>query len=116
MFLSDVLLEILVSFEELKKLAIKSDLILCNDSFLLHFFSILNFNVLAIYGPTDPERTLPPNASKIISKKKSQFRPCWGKPYYGKCDNGRCSCFDGLSPQEVYKKSLSILSIKNITS
>jgi len=99
------------SFDELKQISYNANLIVCNDSFLLHYFSIINCNVLAIYGPTDPDRTLPPNAFKIISKKTSLYRPCWGKTYYGRCENGRCSCFDGLDVQDVYKKSLNILSI-----
>lgn len=102
------------TFLELKRLAQESNLIICNDSFLLHFFSILDLKVLGLYGPTDPNRTLPTNAYKILSNKKSIYRPCWGKPYYGVCDNGRCSCFDGLNALDVYKKSLNLVSRKNL--
>lgn len=97
------------SFQKLKQLGQKNDLIICNDSFLLHFFSIINCKVLALYGPTDPDRTLPPNAFKISSKKKSRNRPCWGSDNYGKCDNDRCSCFDGLEIEDVFKESLNLL-------
>lgn len=103
-------LYISISFYKLKKLGQQNDLIICNDSFLLHFFSIINCKVLALYGPTDPDRTLPPNAFKISSKKKSRFRPCWATDNYGKCDNGICSCFDGLEIEDVFKESLYLIS------
>lgn len=99
------------SFDELKSLSDDVDLVVCNDSFLLHFFSIINKKVLALYGPTDPNRTLPPNAYKLTSKLPSSSRPCWGSKLYGKCDNGRCSCFDKLEANDVFNKALSILSI-----
>lgn len=101
------------SFKKLANIAHNSNLIICNDSFLLHFFSFFNINVLGLYGPTDPNRTLPLNASKIISSRFSETRPCWGLPNYGNCDDGRCSCLDGLEPKHVYEKALAIINRDN---
>jgi heptosyltransferase-2 len=102
------------SFKDLKILGSLSNLIICNDSFLLHFFSFINANVLALYGPTDPTRTLPLNSEIITSNKSSKTRPCWNSNNYGKCDDGRCSCFDGLEPEDVYKKAIILLNQKHI--
>ena len=98
------------SFRELKEISLISDLIICNDSFLQHYFCFLNNKVLTLYGPTDPNRTLPPNAFKISSKIPSDTMPCWGTKNYGKCDNGRCSCFDNLFVEDVLTESLKILN------
>ena len=42
------------SFEELKKLSEKSIICICNDSFLMHFFSFTGLNTLSIYGSLKP--------------------------------------------------------------
>lgn len=97
------------TFKELNKVASESDLVICNDSFLLHYFCFSGAKVLALYGPTDPVRTMPPNAFKISSKNPSNTMPCWGTRNYGKCDNGSCSCFDNLEVEDVFIKSLDIL-------
>ena len=97
------------SFEDLVILGKKSDLIVCNDSFLLHFFAFIDSKVLGVFGPTKSTRTLPPNADIIESDLPSKTRPCWGTKNYGRCDNGYCSCFDGLSPKILLKKCLDLL-------
>ena len=97
------------TFEQLKVIAERSDLTICNDTFLLHFFCFCETKVLALYGPTDPDRTLPQSAFKISSRTPSKTKPCWGSKDYGNCDNGRCSCFDGLEAQDVFNKSQQIL-------
>lgn len=98
------------SFYELKNIGQSCDLVICNDSFLLHFFSFIDANVIALYGPTNPLRTLPPNAYMIKSDTFSVSRPCWGTKSYGKCDNGRCSCFDGLEVEDVIEKVAKLLN------
>lgn len=105
----DVDLILSPTFAQIKSIAEKSDLIICNDSFLLHFFCFCETKVLALYGPTNPNRTLPQSAFKISSKTPSKTMPCWGSKDYGNCDNGRCSCFDGLEAEDVFIKSQKIL-------
>jgi ADP-heptose:LPS heptosyltransferase len=99
------------SFNELKLISLKSDLVICNDSFLMHFFCMLGRKVLALYGPTFSNRTLPPNAYKIENRGMPEKTPCWGTKNYGNCDNGRCSCFDFLNVNQVLKESLRILNL-----
>ena len=101
-----------LSFSEIKKLSDDVDLVICNDSFLMHFFSFNNINVLAIYGPTDPNRTLPPNCNKICSNKPSIYMPCWGSMNYGRCDNGKCSCFKNLEVDNVLDKTYDLLKMQ----
>lgn len=100
------------SLSQLKKITLDTNLIICNDSFLLHFFSFLDKKVLALYGPTDPSRTMPLNAFKLTSKSQSNTRPCWGTRNYGRCIGSRCSCFDGLEVEDVLEETENIL-IKN---
>ncbi len=97
------------TFEELKKISNQNDLIVCNDSFLMHFFCMLERKVLALYGPTISSRTLPPNAYKIEDRGSINKKPCWGNKNYGKCDNGRCSCFDNLDVNKVFNECLRLL-------
>ena len=99
------------SFENLKVVSSMTDLVVCNDSFLMHFFSFLKRKVLVLYGPTYSYRTLPPNAYKIENYGKFNKKPCWGSKEYGKCNYGRCSCFDLLNSEIVYKKCLKILDL-----
>ena len=100
-----------LSFSELSKLSNDVDLVICNDSFLMHYFSFLNNNVLAIYGPTNPNRTLPPNCNKICSNNPSIYMPCWGSQQYGRCDKGKCSCFKNLEVDNVLDKTYDLLNI-----
>lgn len=65
--------------------------------------------MLALYGLTDPIRTMTPNIFKISSKNLSSTMPCSGTLSYGKRENERCSCFDNLEVEDVFIKSLNIL-------
>ena len=75
----------------------------------MHFFCMLERKVLALYGPTISSRTLPPNAYKIEDRGSIKKKPCWGEKNYGKCDNGRCSCFDNLDVNKVFNECLKLL-------
>tara|TARA_B100000767_G_scaffold266786_1_gene284658 strand:- start:1982 stop:2476 length:495 start_codon:yes stop_codon:yes gene_type:complete len=111
---SEFKIEQSLSFQDLMAKGLTSDLVICNDSFLLHFFSFIEVATLALYGPTDPLRTLPPNAYMITSKRRSSTKPCWGNKNYGKCSHGICSCFEGLEVEDVIKKISKILNYENI--
>ncbi|MDA9880645.1 hypothetical protein N9C97_04190 [Candidatus Pelagibacter sp.] len=97
------------SFNDLKIISSQKDLIICNDSFLMHFFCMLGRKVLALYGPTISTRTLPLNAYKIEDRGLPERKPCWGTNNYGKCNNGRCSCFDNLGVNKVFNECLRVL-------
>ena len=58
----------------------------------------------------DPNRTLPPETLLIRSKTFPPTRPCWGKPYYGKCSKGICSCLDGLEVEDLFNEVSNILT------
>ena len=98
-----------LSLTEIHSLISRIDLSICNDSFLMHFFSLFSSKTLAIYGPTDPNRTLPPETHIIKSPIFSKTRPCWGKPNYGKCCKGKCTCLDGLEVGHLLEEVLAIL-------
>ncbi|MAJ90362.1 MAG: hypothetical protein CMD08_03705 [Flavobacteriales bacterium] len=109
-YLDDFEIHTELSLSEIYDLTSKIDLSICNDSFLMHFFSLFSTKTLAIYGPTDPNRTLPPGTLHIKSKIFSPTRPCWGKPHYGKCSKGICSCLDGLEVQDLFEEVFNILT------
>ena len=99
-----------LSLSEIVDLKAEIDLSICNDSFLMHFFSLFSIQTLAIYGPTDPNRTLPPHVHMIQSPLSSDTRPCWGTVNYGKCDGDRCNCLDGLEVDNLISKVVKILN------
>lgn len=98
-----------LGFQDLHELAATSDLAVCNDSFLLHFFSLSDVKTLALYGPTDPSRTLPPNAALIHSEVDLACRPCWGTEAYGKCPIAY-SCLSSLEVNEVFNRCLVLVN------
>jgi len=55
----------------------KSDLIVCNDSGLMHVAVAVNTPVVAIYGPTDYTRTAPFGKKHKIIRKELECSPCF---------------------------------------
>jgi heptosyltransferase-2 len=57
-----------------------------SDSSPLHIAAAVNTPIVALFGPTDPRRHMPPAKSSIVIKKEMECAPCY-KP---KCKNPKC--------------------------
>ncbi len=85
----------------------KSNLLVCNDSGLMHVAVAVDTPVVAIYGPTDYTRTAPLGNKHTIIRKKLNCSPCFkmGKQSWDKVTNCpyNYKCLKSISVNEVYK-------------
>ena len=65
------------------------------DSSPLHVAASVNTPFVALFGPTDPRRHLPPANNYVLIKKNISCSPC----YKGKCKSKKC--MELITPQEV---------------
>lgn len=107
-FLPNVKTHLGLTVSAMHALACEANLAVCNDSFLLHFFSLAGLKTLALYGPTDPKRTLPLNSEWIESSEALACRPCWGTDIYGRCPI-EYRCLKNLSFEAVLHKCLAMI-------
>ena len=73
------------------------------DSAPLHIAAAVDTPVIAIFGPTDPARHLPPAKNYILIKKNLACSPCY-KP---KCK--RTECITMISPEEILEAVSKLL-------
>lgn len=66
-----------------------------SDSAPLHIASAVDTPFIALFGPTDPRRHLPPAKDYIVIKKDLECSPC----YKSKCKTKKC--MERISPEEV---------------
>ena len=92
----------------------KCDLLLCNDSGLMHLAVSVNTKVLAVYGPTDYERTFPRWGGCFAIRSSSKCSPCYGFDFHGMRtpDNCGLECLKQISVDEVMKKISTIMDLK----
>ncbi|PIQ89060.1 MAG: hypothetical protein COV72_05310 [Candidatus Omnitrophica bacterium CG11_big_fil_rev_8_21_14_0_20_42_13] len=74
------------------------------DSACLHFASYLNVPVIAVFGPTDPEKYGPWSEKSVVVKKELGCRPC----QKAECASGAPECIDFISAEEVFGKIIKI--------
>ena len=67
----------------------------CVDSSPLHIAAAMNTPFVALFGPTDPNRHLPPAKNFVVIKKDWPCRPC----YKSKCRERKC--MELINPTEV---------------
>ncbi len=84
----------------------KCHVILTIDSAPLHIAAGLKVPVLALFGPTDPRRHLPPGDGVYFIWKKKSCSPC----YRYQCNKKR-SCMDEIPVDEVKGKILEIIKL-----
>ncbi len=84
----------------------KCHVILTTDSAPLHIAVGLKVSVLALFGPTDPRRHLPPGDRVYFIWKKKSCSPC----YRYRCNKKR-SCMDEITVDEVKEKILEIIKL-----
>ncbi len=94
---------------QLAALLSKAQLLITNDSAVMHLASYLNVPVAAIFGPTDEKKYGPwPKKSSVI-KKDIFCRPC----EKAQCRFGTLACFTCLKPKEVFKQVKALLAEKD---
>ena len=80
-------------------------LVICNDSGLLHIASYLDLPLLAIFGPTDENKTGPYSKVCAVARKNMLCSPCVADD----CKNNWC-CMRALSAQHVIDYANEILA------
>jgi lipopolysaccharide heptosyltransferase II len=68
------------------------------DSAPLHIAAAMGVPVVALFGPTSPERHVPPGKDIKIMTKEMDCRPC----YAVKCPSGGYACLSDITSYEVY--------------
>jgi lipopolysaccharide heptosyltransferase II len=84
----------------------KCDVFLTTDSAPLHIAAGLKIPVVALFGPTDPRRHLPPGENVYFIWKKKNCSPC----YKYQC-NKKKSCMQDIAVEEVVDKILEVLEL-----
>lgn len=74
-----------------------TDIVISNDSGLMHICAALKKNLLAIYGSSSPSFTPPLNDNKIILHLNLECSPCFKR----ECPFGHYNCLQQLSPRQV---------------
>ena len=83
----------------------KSDVIICNDSGLMHAAVAVDTPVIAIYGPTDYKRTAPLGEKHTIIRKGLECSPCFKMEGTEKVVNCQYDykCLKLITVDEVFK-------------
>lgn len=95
-----------LTLDDLVYLISRFDLLITNDSGPMHIGAAVGTRLVAVFGPEDPVLMGPyssPNLYRVVCKDVS-CRPCNKK----RCD--RPICLDMITPEEVYKKCVELLS------
>jgi ADP-heptose:LPS heptosyltransferase len=69
-----------------------------SDSAPLHIAAAMKVPVVALFGPTDPMRHLPPADKLKVMRKELPCSPCYGT----KCKLGTRICMNDITAYEVY--------------
>lgn len=91
-----VLLTGKTTINQLAGIITQASFFVTNDSGPMHLANALQTPVVAIFGPTDPQRTRPYQEPAVVLKKEV---PCW-PCFYKKCPYGH-QCMTQITPEEV---------------
>jgi len=99
-----------ISLMQTAALISKLNLLICNDSGLMHVAAALSTPIIAIYGPTDFRRTAPQETIHQIIRKDLNCSPCFklnGPANVLSCSHHNCLEFISVNDVfEAVKKSL----------
>jgi len=85
----------------------RANLLLTNDSGLMHLGGALGLPLAAVFGPTNPVSTAPLGPSRLI-RSRAPCAPCLKRI----CPLPRQICFDEVSPDLVAEAALELLAEK----
>ena len=71
-----------------------------SDSAPLHVAAAMNVPVVALFGPTKPERHAPPADKLTVIRKEIDCSGC----YKSQCHRHRLGCMTGITPEEVFRQ------------
>lgn len=80
-------------------------LIITNDSGPLHLATALAVPSVSIFGPTDPQRTVIPGATRVL-RKAVGCQPC----YQRECPLGHHRCMSEISVDEVHTAAIGLFN------
>ncbi|MFH1878853.1 MAG: lipopolysaccharide heptosyltransferase II [Candidatus Omnitrophota bacterium] len=89
---------------QLMALIKKSDALVTGDSAPMHIAAALNIPFVSIFGPTDPERHLPPCGKCRVLYEKVKCAPC----YRPDCHKNM-ECMKSVTPEQVYIALMEIM-------
>jgi len=93
------------NINELAVLIKKCQVFISADSSPLHIASAVGTPFIALFGPTDSRRHLPPGKNHIVLNKKLHCSPC----YKTKCRLKNCMV--QITPQEVFEAVMKLLKL-----
>ncbi len=93
------------TLRELTGIISLADLLITNDTGPMHLANALRVPVVAIFGPTDPQRTRPWHQPALVLHKRVVCWPCW----YRQCPYDH-RCLRSIGVEEVTQASLALLA------
>jgi len=91
---------------QLAALIKQTQLLITNDSAIMHLASYLKIPVVAIFGPTDEKKYGPWSSKSAIVKKDIFCRPC----EKAQCRFGTLKCLTSINPLDVFNQVQSMLA------
>ncbi|MHB8154606.1 MAG: lipopolysaccharide heptosyltransferase II [Candidatus Omnitrophota bacterium] len=96
------------NLSQLAALLKEAQLLITNDSAVMHLASYLNVPVVAIFGPTDEKKYGPWSENSIVVKKDIFCRPC----EKAQCRFGSLECLTAIKPVDVLRQIESLFANK----
>jgi len=93
------------SIPQLISLVARCNVLVAGDSSPVHIAAALGTPFVAIFGPTDARRHLPPAKGYKVLEKKMKCAPC----YKGTCYKGQ-KCMTSIRPREVFNAVMELIS------
>ncbi len=105
------------SIDETINILLSSDLLVCNDSGVMHLASLVETPILVIWGATNPKRNGPWTQKAKILTRNLSCQPCVHYDAFQSCQMGGppYPCLD-ISPEEVVAEISAFLKQSNRTS
>ena len=80
-------------------------IVITNDSGPLHLAAALAVPSVSIFGPTDPDRTVIPGASRVV-RAAVPCQPCYSR----ECPLGHHRCMRDISVDDVYAAAVGLFN------